>query len=337
MKTANRVTVIAEAGVNHNGDMDSARQLVDAAARAGADYVKFQTFKATELVTKNAAKADYQKASTGGGESQLEMLQRLELTHAEHLELIEHCQQVGIRFFSTAFDLESIKMLDALGIDIFKIPSGEITNIPYIRRIGFMQKPVIISTGMATLAEIETAIEVLEAAGTTRDKITVLHCNTQYPTPMEDVNLLAMNTIGTAFNVKVGYSDHTLGTEVAIAAVAMGATVIEKHFTLDRTLPGPDHAASLSPEELHSMIAAIRNIEKAMGDGIKRPSPSELPNREIVRKSIVASAPIPSGETFTEDNLTVKRPGDGISPLLWDRLIGRTACQDYREDQLIQW
>ncbi|EGF29400.1 N-acetylneuraminate synthase [Rhodopirellula baltica] len=331
------VTIIAEAGVNHNGDMNLARQLIDVAAAAGVDYVKFQTFKANKLVTKSAAKADYQTQAIGADESQFEMIHRLELSHQDHNALIEHCQNAGVKFFSTAFDHESIQMLDDFALDFFKIPSGEITNVPYLRRIGQLNHPVILSTGMSTLAEVENAIEVLEAAGTPRKRLTVLHCNTQYPTPMEDVNLRAMETMRDAFKVNIGYSDHTRGIEIPIAAVAIGATVIEKHFTLDRTMPGPDHAASLEPDELKTMVASIRNIELAMGNGLKRPSASELPNREIARKSIVASREIRQGETLTKDNLAVKRPGTGVSPLHWDATIGRLAKRDFGEDELIEW
>jgi N,N'-diacetyllegionaminate synthase len=330
-------TIIAEAGVNHNGDLNLARQLIDAAAQAGVDYVKFQTFKASELVTKSAAKAAYQTQTTDADESQHDMIRRLELSHQEHLLLIAHCQKAGVKFFSTAFDQESIGMLDGYAMDYSKIPSGEITNVPYLRRIGQLGRPVILSTGMSTLAEIENAINVLEASGTSRDRLTVLHCNTQYPTPMRDVNLRAMTTIRDAFKVSVGYSDHTRGIEIPIAAVAMGATVIEKHFTMDRTLPGPDHGASLEPDELATMVTCIRNVELALGNGIKHPSKSELPNREIARKSIVAAVQIRKGDVFTELNLTVKRPGNGISPLQWDAVINRVATRDYREDELIEW
>ena len=329
--------MIAEAGVNHNGDLGAARQLIDVAADAGADYVKFQTFRASDLATSGAAKAAYQAQTTGSDESQLDMLRRLELSHNDHLSLVDRCQRSGIKFLSTAFDHDSIDVLMEIGLDLFKVPSGEITNVPYLRRVGGLQCPVILSTGMATLGEIEMALDVLEQAGTKRDQITVLHCNTEYPTPMQDVNLLAMTSIRDALKVQVGYSDHTRGIEVPIAAVALGARVIEKHFTLDRTLAGPDHAASLEPAELKAMVSAIRNIEQAMGDGIKRPSPSEAPNRAIARKSIVAAMDIQQGETFSETNLTVKRPGTGISPVMWDQLIGRRSPQTFRTDELIQW
>jgi len=331
-----KTLIIAEAGVNHNGDLTLARQLVDVAAEAGADMVKFQTFSADRLVTANAKKAQYQIQSTDAGESQHAMIRRLELTRDMHLALIAHCKSRGISFFSTGFDRESIDLLLELGLDRFKIPSGEITNLPYLRHVGAYRKPVILSTGMATLGEIEDALTVLEQAGTRRTDITVLHCNTEYPTPMSDVNLRAMLAIGDAFGVSVGYSDHTAGIEVAIAAVAMGATVIEKHFTLDRNLPGPDHQASLEPGELKAMIAAIRNIEQAMGDGIKRPSASEAKNKSVARKSLVAACPIRAGERFSESNLAVKRPGTGLSPMLWDAVLQRNALRDFLPDEQIE-
>ncbi len=330
------VLIIAEAGVNHNGDLALARQLIDVAAEAGADLVKFQTFNADRLVTTHARKADYQNQTTDAGESQHAMIRRLELTRDMHEALIAHCNLRGIRFFSTGFDPESIDMLVELGLDVFKIPSGEITNLPYLRHVGHYGKPVILSTGMAALGEIEAALEVLDLAGTPRNRITVLHCNTEYPTPMSDVNLRAMLTIRDAFGVSVGYSDHTSGIEVAIAAVALGASVIEKHFTLDRNLPGPDHKASLEPDELKAMVAAIRNIEQAMGDGIKRPSPSETKNRPVARKSLVAARAIQAGEVFSESNLAAKRPGTGLSPMLWDEIRGRKAPRDFAPDELIE-
>jgi N,N'-diacetyllegionaminate synthase len=333
----NRVTIIAEAGVNHNGDLERALKLVDAASDAGVDYVKFQTFHADEFVTETAVKAKYQTRSTRQDESQLCMLRRLELSAEDHISLINHCRDVGVRFFSTAFDLRSIDFLSELDLGLFKIPSGEITNVPYLRHVGAKRLPLILSTGMASLGEIERAIELLESSGTDRERITVLHCNTEYPTPMSDVNLRAMVTIHQAFGVKVGYSDHTEGIEVPIAAVALGAVVIEKHFTLDRTLPGPDHAASLEPGELKTMVSAIRNIEQALGDGIKRPTPSELPNREVARRSIVAAVKIRKGEILTANNLAAKRPGTGISASMWDNLIGRAAFKDFEKDELIQW
>lgn len=328
--------IIAEAGVNHNGDIELAKQLIDAAADAGADVVKFQTFKADRQVTHDAKKADYQNQTTDRTESQHEMLRRLELSTEMHHELIAHCAMRKIVFLSTGFDIESVDLLRSLGQDSFKIPSGEITNLPYLRYIGQLGKPVILSTGMATMGDIESAIGVLEQAGTERANITVLHCTTEYPTPMAEVNLRAMQSIHNAFGVAVGYSDHTSGIEVAIAAVALGATVIEKHFTLDRSLPGPDHKASLEPSELKAMVAAIRNIEVAMGDGIKRLTPSELRNKPIVRKSLVASQTIKTGDIFSAQNITAKRPGTGISPMRWDEFVGRIASRDYSIDELIE-
>jgi N,N'-diacetyllegionaminate synthase len=327
--------IIAEAGVNHNGDLDLARQLIDAAAVAGADFVKFQTFNADRQVRRSAKKADYQAQVTDSTESQHEMLRKLELTEAMHRELIAHCATRNIGFFSTGFDIESVDLLVSLGQDHFKIPSGEITNLPYLRHIGQLGKAVILSTGMATMGEIEAAIEVLEQAGTPRAKLTVLHCTTEYPTPMCDVNLRAMESIRAAFGVAAGYSDHTLGIEVAIAAVALGASVIEKHFTLDRKLPGPDHQASLEPAELAAMVTAIRNIEVALGDGIKRLTPSEAKNKPIARKSLVASRAIKAGEIFTAENLTAKRPGYGISPMRWDEIMGKKAMRDFAADELL--
>ena len=331
-----RTLIIAEAGVNHNGDLDLARQLIDAATAAGADMVKFQTFNANRQVTRTAKKADYQTQATGSTESQHAMLHRLELTEAMHKELIAHCATRNIDFFSTGFDIESVDLLVSLGQDRFKIPSGEITNLPYLRHIGQLGKKIILSTGMATLGEIEAAIEVLDQAGTPRAKLTVLHCTTEYPTPMYEVNLRAMQSIHAAFGVAVGYSDHTQGIEVAIAAAAMGATVIEKHFTLDRNLPGPDHQASLEPAELKTMVAAIRNIEVALGDGIKRLTPSEARNKPIVRKSLVASRAIKAGEVFTAENITTKRPGTGISPMRWDEVLGKKVPRDFIADELIE-
>ena len=333
----NNTFIIAEAGVNHNGNLEMALRLVDVACAAGADAVKFQTFKADNIIAVNAPKADYQKDATGPDESQLEMVKKLELDEAAHTRLHHYCQDKDIPFLSTPFDLESIDLLTRLGLEIFKIPSGEITNLPYLRKLGALKKRLILSTGMADLSEIKDALDVLADAGSRMEDITVLHCNTEYPTPFEDVNLRAMLTIRSAFpGISVGYSDHTLGIEAPIAAVAMGATVIEKHFTLDRNLPGPDHRASLEPDELAAMISAIRNIEKALGTGIKKPSPSELRNIPVARKSIVAAAPIKKGETFTEMNITVKRPGTGITPMRWDEMIGRKAAKPYRKDELIE-
>lgn len=331
-----RILIIAEAGVNHNGDLVLAKRLIDAAAAAGADLVKFQTFNADRLVTRSAQKADYQNQTTDSKESQYEMLRRLEISAEMHKELIAHCASRNIGFFSTGFDIESVDLLVSLGQDHFKIPSGEITNLPYLRHIGQLGKSVILSTGMATLGEIEAAIEVLEQAGMPRSNLTVLHCTTEYPTPMAEVNLRAMQGIHAAFGVAVGYSDHTSGIEVAIAATALGAAVIEKHFTLDRDLPGPDHKASLEPTELKAMVAAIRNIELALGDGIKRLTPSETRNKPVARKSLVASRPIKSGELFSAHNITVKRPGTGVSPMRWDEVIGRVSSRNFEADELIE-
>ena len=331
-----KTLIIAEAGVNHNGDLEMAHRLVEVAAQSGADFVKFQTFKADRLVTRQAAKADYQRQLTAEDESQYDMIHRLELTPEIHVELNEHCRRQGIRFLSTGFDIESLDLLAGLGIPLFKIPSGEITNLPYLQHIGRIGKPVILSTGMADMAEIGAALKVLEQAGTPRNQITVLHCNTEYPTPMRDVNLRAMLSIRDAYGVQVGYSDHTAGIEVPIAAVALGATVIEKHFTLDRNLPGPDHQASLEPGELKAMVAALRNIELALGDGVKRPSPSEAKNIPMARKSLVAACPIRAGEPFTLDNLAVKRPGTGVSPMRLNEMLGRLAGRDFQADELIE-
>jgi len=329
-------TIIAEAGVNHNGSVDTARKMIEAAAEAGADFVKFQTFKTEELVTVSADKAEYQKNLTDVGESQFEMLRKLELDRDTHEELIRHCKKKGIRFLSTAFDHKSIDLLDELDISLFKIPSGEITNLPYLRHVGHKGKPVIMSTGMALLDEVRAALNVLLEAGAERDRITVLHCNTEYPTSMKDVNLKVMLTMRDELGVAVGYSDHTLGIEIPIAAVTLGASVIEKHFTLDRTLPGPDHSASLESEELKAMVVAIRNIEKAMGSGEKNLSTGEIKNISTVRKSIVAKNPIKKGDRFSEDNLTVKRPGTGISPMEWDNILGKESETSFRPDDLIQ-
>ncbi len=331
-----RTLIIAEAGVNHNGDIAVARRLIDAAAAARADLVKFQTFSADRLVTLQAAKADYQRANSGADDSQHAMLRKLELTPGMHEELLSHCRARAVGFFSTAFDIPSLDLLAGMGLGIFKVPSGEITNLPYLRHVGHFGKPVILSTGMATLGEIEAALAVLENAGTPRERITVLHCNTEYPTPMSDVNLRAMLSIREAFGVQVGYSDHTAGIEVAIAAVALGATVIEKHFTLDRRMPGPDHKASLEPAELAAMVTGIRNIELVMGDGIKRPSRSEARNLPIARKSLVAARVIRRGERFTEENVAVKRPGTGLSPMRLDEVLGRTAQRDFAPDELLE-
>ena len=329
--------IIAEAGVNHNGSLDLALKLVDQAVAAGVDAVKFQTFKAERIITSNAPKAFYQQQKTGNAESQLEMVRKLELDDHTHEKIFQYCEEKGILFLSSPFDLQSIQLLNRLGMQIFKIPSGEIINLPYLRELGALRKRLIMSTGMANLGEIEDALVILIKAGTSCQNITVLHCNTEYPTPFEDVNLQSMLTIKAAFpGIRVGYSDHTMGIEVPIAAVALGATVIEKHFTLNRELEGPDHRASLEPGELKKMVSAIRNIERAMGNGIKKPSPSELKNKFIARKSIVAACRIDPGEIFTSENLTVKRPGTGASPMLWDQIMGRQATRAYSEDEFIE-
>lgn len=332
----NKVFVIAEAGVNHNGSLTLAKQLIDIAAESGADAVKFQSFKADKLVSKQAAKADYQLQSTEKAESQLDMLKKLELSEQDHHAIIAHCKARQIEFLSTPFDHESIDLLAGLGMTTFKIPSGEITNLPYLRHVGRVAQEVILSTGMADLREIEQALAILIQAGLSKSQLTVLHATTEYPCPLDEVNLRAMHTIAQAFSVKVGYSDHTPGIEVATAAVALGASVIEKHFTLDKTMSGPDHKASLEPQELIAMVAAIRHIGLAMGDGIKVPSKSEIKNINVARKSIVALTAIKAGELFSEHNLTVKRPGNGISPMHWDDLVGQTATRNYQPDDLIE-
>lgn len=329
-----KVFVIAEAGVNHNGKLEIAKQLIDAANEAGADAVKFQTFQAEKLVCKNVRKAEYQIANTKNSESQYDMLKRLEISAQEHKELIGYCNKKGILFLSTPFDIDSIKMLECLHMPIFKIPSGEITNFPYLREIAQLQKKVILSTGMSTLSEVKSAVGVLKKYGS--QDITLLHCNTQYPTPESDVNLLAMEKMHRETGLPVGYSDHTQGIEVALAAVALGACVIEKHFTISRNMEGPDHKASLEPEELKQLVISIRKIEKALGSDLKCVSPSEQDNRDIVRKSIVAAQSIKKNEKFTENNLTTKRPGTGISPMRWDEIIGQTANKDFDVDEMIQ-
>lgn len=331
-----KVFIIAEAGVNHNGSIELAKKLIDVACEAGVDAVKFQTFKATNLVSKNAQKAQYQKNNmSDGDDSQFNMLKKLELDIGTHKELISYCNFKNIMFLSTPFDHDSIELLSDLGLQIFKIPSGEITNLPYLRHIGKLNKHVILSTGMADMGEIEDSLDVLVNAGTKKENITVLHANTMYPTPMEDVNLRAMVTIGKTFDVAFGYSDHTLGIEVDIAAVAMGATCIEKHFTLDCSMDGPDHKASLEPDELKAMVKAIRNIELALGSSVKKPSKSEEPNILIARKSIVAKCTIKKGEILNEQNLAIKRPANGINPMRWDEVVGTVASKDYAEDELI--
>ena len=330
-----KIFIIAEAGVNHNGSIELAKKLIDAAVKAKADAVKFQTFKTELCISKNAQKADYQKQTTDVSESQFDMIKKLELDIEAHKELIAYCQVKNIMFLSTPFDHESINLLSDLGLDIFKIPSGEITNLPYLRHIGSLGKKVVLSTGMSNLKEVGDALNILINAGTSKDNITVLHANTMYPTPMEDVNLNAMLTIQKEFDVDIGYSDHTLGIEVDIAAVAMGASCIEKHFTLDKTMDGPDHKASLEPEELKAMVSAIRNIEKALGSSEKKLSSSESVNIEVVRKSIIANKNIKKGDLLTDKNIAVKRPGGGISPMQWDEVIGTAASKDYNADELI--
>ena len=330
--------IIAEAGVNHNGSIDMAKQLVLKAKEAGVDYIKFQTFKASKLVTKSAKQAEYQQKNIGNGEdSQYQMLKKLELSPEEHQILIDYCDELGIKFFSTAFDFDSIDYLHSLDLGLWKIPSGEVTNYPFLKRIAAYNEKTILSTGMCDMQDVKNAVEALYKNGLSKENLILLHCNTEYPTPFEDVNLKAMDALRSEFGVEVGYSDHTKGIEVPIAAVALGATVIEKHFTLDRTLPGPDHKASLEPDELKAMVSAIRNIEKAVGgDGTKHVSESERKNIAIARKSIVAACDIKAGEVLTEDNLTVKRPGSGISPMCWEEVIGKKAKHDFSEDDLIE-
>jgi len=336
MSTTQQTLVIAEAGVNHNGDLQLAKKLIDVAKVAGADVVKFQTFQATQLVTEQAHCAAYQQKALRHLGGQLAMLKQLEFNQEQHAELIDHCQQKKIEFLSTAFDISSIGLLASLKPNRWKVPSGEITNLPYLRQIGCQGQPVILSTGMANLGEVEAALAVLEQAGTYRDQITVLHCTTEYPAPPEEVNLQAMKTMAQAFGVAVGYSDHTDGITIPIAAVAMGAVVLEKHLTLDRNMAGPDHKASLEPDQFAAMVHGIRTIEKALGNGIKRSTPSEQANLPAVRKSLVASRPIRTGEPFTEDNLTAKRPGTGISPMHWDNWIGRKALRDFDADEMLE-
>ena len=329
------VFIIAEAGANHNGSIGNAYRLIDVAVESGANAVKFQTFRAESLVSKSAKKADYQKQTTNELESQFEMIKKLELDVDAHKKLIKYCNEKGIMFLSTPFDHDSINLLNELDLKIFKIPSGEITNLPYLRHIGSLAKQVILSTGMSTLQEVGDALTILVDAGTKKENITVLHANTMYPTPMEDVNLNAMQTMRQEFNVAVGYSDHTLGIEVDIAAVTMGASIIEKHFTLDKAMKGPDHKASLDPAELKAMVTSIRNVENALGDGIKLPSRSEQPNMVVARKSILASQVIKKGDTLTEENIVIKRPGNGMSPMKWDEVVGSVAIKDYQVDEII--
>ena len=331
----NKVFIIAEAGVNHNGSIPLAKKLIDVAVLSGADAVKFQSFTATNLVTKIASKASYQLKVSNLDESQFDMIKKLELNEHNHKELIKYCNESKIMFLSTPFDIDSVNLLNNLNLEIIKIPSGEITNLPYLRHIGSLNKKVIISTGMSTLKEIGDALKILINAGTPKAKIIVLHANTMYPTPMKDVNLRAMQSIRDKFDISVGYSDHTLGIEVDIAAVALGASVIEKHFTLDKKMDGPDHAASLEPSELKAMVDAIRNIELAIGGEVKELTNSEKPNIDVARKSIVAKRFIKKGEVFSTNNLTTKRPGSGLSPMKWDSIIGTVAQRDYNLDDLL--
>jgi len=331
----NHTYIIAEAGVNHDGLIENAFRMIDVAARTGVDAVKFQSFKTENYVTKTAIKAEYQIQTTGVGESQFEMIKALELTEDNQYQIKEYCDKKGIEFLSSPFDFWGIDFLDGMGLQKLKIPSGEINNLPYLEKIGALNKKIILSTGMSNMQEVAFALDLLTDVGTNKNNITILHCNTEYPTPMEDVNLKAMLSIRDELGVAVGYSDHTLGIEIPVAAVALGASVIEKHFTLDRTLPGPDHAASLEPDELKAMVKAIRNIEKALGDGVKNPSLSEINNISLIRKSIVAATDIKKGEIFTGKNLAVKRPGTGIPPTSWYELIGVKAQKDYKIDELI--
>ena len=331
-----KTIVIAEAGVNHNGSIEIAKKLIDVAVEAGVDYVKFQTFKAENLVSKNAKKASYQKENTNNStDNQYEMLKKLELSDDNHRELIDYCKEKKIRFLSTAFDLDSISFLKGK-IDFFKIPSGEITNLLYLEKVAKLGIPIVMSTGMANMAEVRDALSILTENGIDKKDITVLHCNTEYPSPMEDVNLKAMLSIREELDVKIGYSDHTPGIEVPIAAVALGAKIIEKHFTLNKEMEGPDHKASLAPDELIAMVKAIRNIEIALGDGIKKVSPSEAKNIAIARKSIIALKDISKGDVLSEDNIGIKRPGNGISPMKWYQVIGTKAIMDFKKDDLIR-
>jgi len=332
----NKTIIIAEAGVNHNGDIETAKRLIDVASDAGVDYVKFQTFKANKIVTKQAKRADYQNENTNNLDTQYEMLKKLELHEDSHHLLIKYCNDKGIKFLSTGFDLDSLQFLHKIGIRLAKIPSGEITNYPYLKKVAQLFSEVVLSTGMSDMDDINKALAILLKFGVKKENITILHCNTEYPTPMTDVNLKAMLHIQKELDVKIGYSDHTLGIEVPIAAVALGAILIEKHFTLDRSLPGPDHRASLEPNELKHMVKSIRNIEKALsGSEIKEPSKSELKNKSIIRKSIVAIKPIAKGETFNNNNIGTKRPGTGISPINWESVIGQVSKDNFEQDELI--
>ena len=332
-----KILIIAEIGVNHNGDINIAKKMIDEAKNSGVDAVKFQTFKAENLVSKYAEKAEYQKQTTDKKESQLNMISKLQLSETSHMELLKYCNEKDIKFLSSPFDLESIDLLDKLGLDIFKIPSGEITNLPYLRKIGYLNKKVIMSTGMANLDEIKQAINVLVASGTERENIDLLHCTTEYPAPFDEVNLKAILTLKEKFGLKVGYSDHTQGIEIAIAAASLGAEIIEKHFTLDKNMKGPDHRASLEANELKEMVSCIRNVELALGDGVKVPTKRELENLKIARKSIVAKTDIKAGEIFSDKNITIKRPGTGISPMKWDLVIGKQAVRDFKIDEIIEY
>lgn len=330
-----KIFIIAEAGVNHNGNIAIAKRMIDVAASSGADAVKFQTFRASDIAVTSAPKADYQKRATGSMGSALGMLKHLELDEAAHKELVRHARKCKIVFMSTPFDAASVELLKRLGCAVFKVPSGEITNIPYLRMIGRSRKPVIMSTGMATMAEITKALDVLVKAGTPRKMITLMHCTTEYPASPEDANLAAMATMERSFKTRVGYSDHTAGITVTIAAAALGAKIIEKHFTLDKTMDGPDHKASLDPSELAAMVCAIRTVEQAIGDGIKRSRPSERKNIGAIRRSIVAKRSIKKGEVFSAENITTKRPGTGMSPLLWDKVVGNVARRDFKKEEFI--
>ena len=329
-----KTLIIAEAGVNHNGNFEIAKKLVDEAVKAGADIVKFQTCKAENVISRYADKAEYQKVTTGEADSQLEMVRKLMLTYEEYGELKKYCDEKGIAFLSTAFDLPSVDYLHSIGMKLWKIPSGEITNLPLLIKIAKLHEPIIMSTGMSELSEVADAVKVLKDNGAT--DITLLHCTTEYPAPYADVNLKAMETMKEAFGLPVGYSDHTKGIEIPIAAVARGACVIEKHFTLDRNMEGPDHKASIEPAELTQMVSSIRNVEVAIGDGVKKVSASEMKNKDIARKSIIAKTAIKKGEVFSEENITTKRPGSGINPMKWFDLLGKTAKHDYEEDYLIE-
>nr|ADI22454.1 sialic acid synthase [uncultured gamma proteobacterium HF0500_05P21] len=332
----NEVYIIAEAGVNHNGDLDRALEMISVAKSSGANAIKFQTTIPHELVTVTAQKAEYQKKSTQENQTQLEMIREISLSFSDFIDLKKECERSSIEFLSTPFDIESVNFLSKIGVKKFKIPSGEITNLPYLRLIGEKKKPIILSTGMANMAEIKKAVDVISSSGLTKNQITILHCNTEYPTPIEDVNLNAMLTIKEELGVSIGYSDHTMGHEIALAAVAMGASVIEKHFTLDKSLPGPDQSTSLEPTELVSFVGSIRNLEIALGSFTKEPTPSERKNIPIARKSIVAKRVIKKGEKFTEKNITTKRPGTGLSPMKWDEIIGSISGKDYKFDDLIE-